>query len=97
MLLCQSFSICPLGGSGLLHNTVSVFLVACVKRLTSGTQALVWTHNQCVTAQLRVCSADFSGDNSINKHNPTLKPVMHEPDNVWEIKLFNDRLNSEGR
>lgn len=58
------------------------------KKITSGTHTLVWTENQCVTALLRVCSADSSGDNSINKHNPTLQPVMHKLDNAWETNCL---------
>lgn len=78
-------TVCPLGGSGFLHKRG---LFPLMKRMASGTHTLVWTENRCVSAVLRVCSADFSCDKFINKHNPTLEPVMHKPDNVWETNCL---------
>lgn len=75
-------AVFPLGGSGLLHKIDSALLLVFMKHSLSCTQ------NQCVTAQLRVCGADFFCDKAIKKHNPTLKPVMHTPDKVWETNCL---------
>lgn len=41
------WTVCPLDGSGLLHKTVSMVLVAFIKRLTSGTHSGVETKSMC--------------------------------------------------